>query len=587
MPSAPSPSPRSGSLLEFGLSSWFFGRDHALATFQQRVLWRSAWAVFVYTALVSGFGGALYARRANRAALLAAQAESGLVRAELAAISGKLNPHFLFNTLNSIIFLTSKDAAAAERALLGFARMLRYLLDANRGAADRVPLREELDFVRDYLGLESLRLGARLAVDWQIDEAAIEETVPPLTLQPLVENAIVHGIAPRTETGTVTIECRRLAPPDRLLLRVRDDGAGCSWPRHGAEGRRRRPRRAVPPLRPRLRRQGALRGALRAGRGLLRRDRPAGERRRRVTTTIMTTIKRTPTLIAEDEPLASEGLAEWVREMPELELIGIRADGPGTLQAMRELAPELVLMDIHMPGMNGLQVLRALAGDPERSPPAVIFTTAYDEHAVAAFELHAVDYLLKPFSQERFEEAVRTRCRAPGRARPALPALHRRLAGGPSRSPGCWCATAARSFRCWSTRSSTCAPTPSTPRSSAAAGATWCACRSRRSSSGSTRPASSRSIAPASSTSTSSWRWFPARTRSSRCSCRTARGSSPAARSPDNSERIRYEEDRFPACPGARRRAADGRGAAAAFAGFRRRRRRRPRRQHPPARQCA
>ena len=149
-------------LLDFALSSAFFGRDHAVATFEQRIVWRSAWAVFVYTALVSGFGGALYARRAHRAALARAQAEAALVRAELAAISGKLNPHFLFNTLNSIIFLTRKDPGAAERALLSFARMLRYLLDSNRGAADRVSLREELDFVRDYLDLETLRLGTRL-----------------------------------------------------------------------------------------------------------------------------------------------------------------------------------------------------------------------------------------------------------------------------------------------------------------------------------------------------------------------------------------------------------------------------------------
>jgi hypothetical protein len=143
--------------VDFGLAAAFFGADHALATFEQRVLWRTAWAVFVYTALVYGFGGALHARRANRAALAAAQSEAARVRAELAAISGKLNPHFLFNTLNSIIFLTRKDAGAAERALLSFSRMLRYLLDANRGAADRVPLHEELDFVRDYLGLEALR----------------------------------------------------------------------------------------------------------------------------------------------------------------------------------------------------------------------------------------------------------------------------------------------------------------------------------------------------------------------------------------------------------------------------------------------
>lgn len=217
-------------LLDFTLSSWFFGTDHAVATFEQRVLWRSAWAVFIYTALVSGFGGALHARRAHHAALATAQAEAALVRAELAAISGKLNPHFLFNTLNSIIFLTRKDPGAAERALLSFARMLRYLLDANRGAADRVPLREELDFVRDYLDLETLRLGTRLVVTWRIDDAALDAAVPPLTLQPLVENAIIHGIAPRAEPGTVQIEAERPNAAADLVVRVRDDGAGCAWP---------------------------------------------------------------------------------------------------------------------------------------------------------------------------------------------------------------------------------------------------------------------------------------------------------------------------------------------------------------------
>ena len=216
--------------LDLGLAAAFFGPDHAIATFEQRVVWRSAWAVFVYTALVYGFGGALHARRAHRAALAAAQAEAALVRAELAAISGKLNPHFLFNTLNSIIVLTRKDARAAERALLSFSRMLRYLLDANRGGAERVRLQDELAFVRDYLALESMRLGSRLGVVWGIDDEAGDDRLPPLTLQPLVENAVVHGIAPRSEPGTVHIECRRLAEPERLLLRVSDDGAGCVWP---------------------------------------------------------------------------------------------------------------------------------------------------------------------------------------------------------------------------------------------------------------------------------------------------------------------------------------------------------------------
>lgn len=116
--------------------------------------------------------------------------------------------------------------------------------------------------------------------------------------------------------------------------------------------------------------------------------------------------RRMRTLIAEDEPLAAEGLAGWVAQSPQLELLACCADGADALTRIREQRPELVLMDIHMPGMTGLQVLRALADDREAPMPLVIFTTAYDEHAITAFELHAVDYLLKPFTRERFDEAV-------------------------------------------------------------------------------------------------------------------------------------------------------------------------------------
>lgn len=112
------------------------------------------------------------------------------------------------------------------------------------------------------------------------------------------------------------------------------------------------------------------------------------------------------TLIAEDEPLAAESLADWVRELPQLDLLEVAHDGQSALVAIQRHQPALVFMDINMPGMSGLQVLRQLAQTPLATPPAVIFTTAYDEHALAAFELHAVDYLLKPFSQERFQEAV-------------------------------------------------------------------------------------------------------------------------------------------------------------------------------------
>lgn len=117
-------------------------------------------------------------------------------------------------------------------------------------------------------------------------------------------------------------------------------------------------------------------------------------------------MKRLRTLIAEDEPLAAEGLADWVAQSPPLELVACCADGASALARIRELRPELLLMDIHMPGLSGLQVLQALADEREVPAPLVIFTTAYDEHAITAFELHAVDYLLKPFTRERFDEAV-------------------------------------------------------------------------------------------------------------------------------------------------------------------------------------
>lgn len=107
-------------------------------------------------------------------------------------------------------------------------------------------------------------------------------------------------------------------------------------------------------------------------------------------------------LICEDEPLARETLRGFVAAWPELELLGEAADGTTALAMIRTLAPQIVLMDIQMPEMTGLDVLRQLDRMPQ-----VVFTTAWDHHAVTAFELNAVDYLLKPFSQERFDLAMR------------------------------------------------------------------------------------------------------------------------------------------------------------------------------------
>ncbi len=106
-------------------------------------------------------------------------------------------------------------------------------------------------------------------------------------------------------------------------------------------------------------------------------------------------------LICEDEPLARETLRDFLQPWPALQCVGEASDGRQALDLVERLKPDVVFMDIQMPEMTGLEVLRRL-----QHRPAIVFTTAFDQHAVTAFELHAVDYLLKPFSRARFDAAV-------------------------------------------------------------------------------------------------------------------------------------------------------------------------------------
>lgn len=110
---------------------------------------------------------------------------------------------------------------------------------------------------------------------------------------------------------------------------------------------------------------------------------------------------KTTVLVCEDEPLARETLREFIASHDRLQLVGEATDGRQALQMANALAPALVFMDIQMPELSGLDVVRQL-----QQRPAIVFTTAFDQHAVTAFELNAVDYLLKPFSQARFEQSV-------------------------------------------------------------------------------------------------------------------------------------------------------------------------------------
>jgi LytS/YehU family sensor histidine kinase len=164
------------------------------------------------------------ARRRQEVAMQ--QAHALLVASELNALRSKLNPHFLFNTLHSIIALTRRDPNAAETALFQFSDMLRYVLDTEKTGNDHVTLDDELGFVRDYLELEGLRLGSRLKVDWELDDTAGSHVLPALSLQPLVENSIKHAFNPHSRPGRLLIRTRLDADTGTLVLSVGDDGPG-------------------------------------------------------------------------------------------------------------------------------------------------------------------------------------------------------------------------------------------------------------------------------------------------------------------------------------------------------------------------
>jgi two-component sensor histidine kinase len=187
-------------------------------------IWQLMSGLILYTLVATAFTVVETSRKLQQQEALAARADALRVRAELGALRSQLNPHFLFNTLHSITALVRTDAAGAEWALERLGALLRRVLELNRESQDEVALAEELDFVRDYLGLEKMRLGDRLAVVEDIDAEALDCMVLTFTLQPLVENAIRHGAAPLGRRVTIRLSAEVVM--DRLQLEVADDGAG-------------------------------------------------------------------------------------------------------------------------------------------------------------------------------------------------------------------------------------------------------------------------------------------------------------------------------------------------------------------------
>jgi hypothetical protein len=210
-----------------GLSNWgIWLLSHGAIRSLVWWFWPFVYSMMVYCVTAVAFYLVRASRAAQRQALAIQQAHSLLIAAELDALRSKLNPHFLFNTLHSIIALTRKNPDAAEAALFRFSDMLRYVLDTEKNGRDRVSIDDELDFVRDYLDLEALRLGQRLQVAWDIAPDTAGHSLPPLTLQPLVENSIKHAFNPRSQPGRLEIRVAHDASANTLAMSVRDDGPG-------------------------------------------------------------------------------------------------------------------------------------------------------------------------------------------------------------------------------------------------------------------------------------------------------------------------------------------------------------------------
>jgi two-component system sensor histidine kinase AlgZ len=139
-----------------------------------------------------------------------------VTEARLQALQARIRPHFLFNSLNAVLSLVRSDPRRAERALEDLSELFRALMRENR---DLTTLQDEVDLTRAYLGLEQLRLGERLTVVWHIDKMPPDALIPPLVIQPLVENAIYHGVEPSREPGEVSLNIYRSGDAVHIVIR--------------------------------------------------------------------------------------------------------------------------------------------------------------------------------------------------------------------------------------------------------------------------------------------------------------------------------------------------------------------------------
>lgn len=207
--------PKLGYLRSYQLESFW-------ETYKIFLLVNLHFSVAIYWAVLSIYQAVSYYRKYRERELATSQLEARLAQSRLQVLKGQLQPHFLFNTLNAISELIYKDREAAERMIGDLSDLLR--LSFEKLEVQEISLKQELEFLRKYLEIEQMRFHDRLRVEMEIAPDTLDASVPNMILQPLVENAIKHGIAPRSAGGKIEIEAHR--SNGSLELTVSDNGIG-------------------------------------------------------------------------------------------------------------------------------------------------------------------------------------------------------------------------------------------------------------------------------------------------------------------------------------------------------------------------
>lgn len=218
--------------------TWYIGYPNLARSPTLLTLWRNnAFSIYyfhqgltVYWATVAVAHALYYYRGLREGEARTERLAAQLAQAQLQALKMQIHPHFLFNTLNSIAALLHKDVEAADKMIARLGDFLRLTLKTSN--AQTVDFRQELEFLKCYLEIEKFRFPDRLSVEMEIDPQALDVMVPNLILQPIVENAVRHGVAKQTLPGHITIRASKQS--NRLLMQVEDNGPGLKTNPNGA-----------------------------------------------------------------------------------------------------------------------------------------------------------------------------------------------------------------------------------------------------------------------------------------------------------------------------------------------------------------